>query len=171
MSSKTLGRGGKTAERVRELALPLCEQLGLFLWDVRFEKEGADWYLRVFIDKDGGVGIDDCEAFSRPFSDILDEADPVPQAYIFEVSSPGLARELRRQEHFQCCIGDEVRVRFIREGGAGKELIGVLAGFDAERAEISVIRRGDTEPTTAALSDCAYVRLYDDEDLFGEQQG
>ena len=81
-----------TAEKVRELALPLCEELGLFLWDVRFEKEGATWYLRVFIDKDGGVDMDDCEAFTRPFNKILDEADPIAQSYVLEVGSPGLGR-------------------------------------------------------------------------------
>lgn len=72
----------KVVSAVRELAQPLCDELGLFLWDVRFEKEGATWYLRVIIDKDGGINIDDCEALHRPLNDLLDETDPIPQQYV-----------------------------------------------------------------------------------------
>ncbi len=157
-------KGGNTANRVRELAQPLCDELGLFLWDVRYEKEGTTMYLRVFIDKDGGVGIDDCEAFSRPFNDILDREDPIPEAYVFEVSSPGLARELRRPEHFEVCIGDEVRVRLIRAEKGEKEFIGTLTAY--EKGKIAVIKRGESEPSDVLLSDCAFVRLCDDENLF-----
>ena len=78
----------KAVKKVRELAEPLCDDLELFLWDVRLEKEGANWYLRVYIDKDGGISIDDCEALHRPLDKLLDEYDPIPQSYIFEVCSP-----------------------------------------------------------------------------------
>lgn len=155
-----------TTERVRELAQPLCDELGLFLWDVRFEKEGTTWYLKVLIDKDGGVDIDDCEAFSRPFDKILDEEDPISQSYVFEVGSPGLARELNRPEHFECCIGDELRIRLIREKDGEKEFIGQLISY--EKGKITVVKRGGSEQTEVILSDCAYVKLCDDENLFDE---
>ena len=71
-----------TVEKVRELAQPIADELGFFLWDVRFEKEGATWYLRVLIDKDGGIDMDDCEAFTRPMNKVLDEADPIAQSYV-----------------------------------------------------------------------------------------
>ena len=74
-------KSGSTVKRIAELAKPLCDELGLELWDVKFEKEGATWYLRVFIDKDGGINIDDCESFSRPFNKLLDEVDPISQSY------------------------------------------------------------------------------------------
>ena len=89
-----------TVEKVRELAQPIADELGFFLWDVRFEKEGATWYLRVLIDKDGGTDMDDCEAFTRPMNKALDEADPISQSYVLECGSPGLGRELRRLGNF-----------------------------------------------------------------------
>ncbi len=152
-----------TAAKVRELAQPLCDELGLFLWDVRFEKEGATWYLRVFIDKDGGIDMNDCESLHRPLDKLLDETDPIPQSYVFEVCSPGLGRELRRPEHFEVCMGDPVRVRLIREQGGKKELIGTLSGY--EKGEITLSDESG-EKTRVRLSECAFVRLYDDGDLF-----
>lgn len=104
----------KTAERARELAQPLVKELGLSLWDVTFEKEGANWYLKVLIDKPEGLSMDDCEAFARPFNLILDEEDFIPQAYIFEAGSPGINRKLNRPEHFEISMGKEVQVRTIR---------------------------------------------------------
>ena len=101
----------RVADSVRKLAEPLCDELGLFLWDVKYEKEGANLYLRVYIDKDGGIGISDCEALHRPLDKLLDEQDPVPGSYIFEVCSPGLGRRRERPEHFEVCIGDPVRIR------------------------------------------------------------
>lgn len=153
----------KVVTAVRELAQPLCDELGLSLWDVRFEKEGATWYLRVFIDKDGGINIDDCEALHRPLNDLLDETDPIPQQYVFEVSSPGLARELKRPEHFEACMGDPVRVRFIRPRNGEKEIIRTLSGYD----KTSVTLTDDNGASeSVALSECAFVKLYDDGDLF-----
>ncbi len=166
MDAKSQKKGVSTTDRIRDLAQPLCDELGLFLWDVRFEKEGTTWYLRVLIDKDGGVDIDDCEAFSRPFNTILDEVDPISQAYVFEVGSPGLARELRRPEHFECCIGDELRIRFIREVNGEKEFIGTLTGY--EKGKITVVKRGEEALTEVVLSECAFVKLCDDENLFDE---
>lgn len=156
-------KGGNTVERIRELALPLCEELGLFLWDVRFEKEGATWYLRVFIDKDGGVDIDDCEAFARPFDTILDETDPISQSYVFECGSPGLGRDLKRPEHFECCIGDEIRLKTIRPDENGeREFSGVLKAYENKEFDVQT----DKGTKHFSLQECAFVKLYDDKDLF-----
>ena len=87
-------------EQIRALAAPIAKELGYDLWDVRFVKEGAEWYLRIFIDKPDGIGIDDCVAMSRAINDPLDRLDPIDQAYCLEVCSPGLNRELTRDEHF-----------------------------------------------------------------------
>lgn len=153
-----------TVKKVRELAEPLCDELGLFLWDVKFEKEGANWYLRVYIDKDGGVTVDDCEALNRPLDALLDEYDPIPQSYVFEVSSPGLARKLERPEHFEVCIGDEVRIRFIRPRNGEKETIRTLLGYDGGSITVS----GEDNEETIPLEECAFVKLYDDGDLFAD---
>lgn len=153
----------KVAAAVRELAQPLCDELGLFLWDVRFEKEGATWYLRVIIDKDGGIDMDDCESLHRPLNKLLDETDPIPQQYVFEVSSPGLARELRRPEHFEVCIGDPVRVRFIRPKNGEKEIIRTLSEYDKT---FIILTDDNGVSENVELSECAFVKLYDDGDLF-----
>ena len=123
-----------TVEKVWELAQPIADELGLFLWDVRFEKEGSMWYLRVLIDKDGGVDMNDCEAFTRPMNKALDEADPIQQSYVLECGSPGLGRELRRAEHFQVCIGDVIRIRLIRPDENGERDFGVgLVGYEKDK--------------------------------------
>ena len=119
-----------TAERVRLLAQPLCDEQGLFLWDVRFEKEGATWYLKVLIDRDGGVDMDACEAFTRPFNDILDEADPIEESYTLEVSSPGIERELKYEWHYECCTGDTVEVHLYKPYEGSKLYIGELLPLD-----------------------------------------
>ena len=159
-----------TVGRVRELAQPLADELGFFLWDVRFEKEGATWYLRVLIDKDGGITMDDCEAFTRPFNKILDDEDPISQSYVFECGSPGLGRELTRPEHFEVCIGDEIRLKLIRPDESGqREYVGILAEYNND--EIICITDSDENGVNQdrkkfALKDCAYVKLNDDADLF-----
>ena len=152
-----------TVRKVRELAEPLCDGLGLFLWDVKFEKEGANWYLRVYIDKDGGIQLSDCEALHRPLDQLLDETDPIPQSYVFEVCSPGLARKLERPEHFEVCIGDEVKIRFIRPRNGEKEIIRTLVDYTGDGI---VVSDGSGEESIP-LAECAHVRLYDDGDLFG----
>ncbi len=119
-----------TADKVWALAAPLAEALGLAVWDVRFVKEGADWFLRVFIDKAGGVTLDDCEALSRALDAPLDQADPIPQSYCLEVCSPGLERELTRPLHFEQMLGRPVVVVLIRPQNGKKELSGVLAGYE-----------------------------------------
>ena len=106
---------GGTEQKVYDLIKPITDDLGYYLWDVCYEKEGAMWYLRVFIDQDEGIGIEDCERATAPINQILDEKDPIPQSYMLEVGSAGLERELVKEEHFEVCQGDTVRIRFIRE--------------------------------------------------------
>lgn len=149
-----------TVEKAYELAKPLAESLGVSIWDVVFEKEGASWYLRIFIDKDDGINIDDCEAFSRPFNKILDEKDFIDQSYIFEVGSPGIGRELKRPEHFEKYIGSPVRVRLIRAADGLKEIIGLLKEYNKDSILI--------DEKEIKLSDTAFVKLYDDENIFDE---
>lgn len=124
--------GSATAKKAFELAAPLAESLGLQLYDVVFEKEGAAWYLRIYIDKDGGISLEDCEAFSRPFNKILDENDFIAESYIFEAGSPGLGRTLRTSEHFQRYIGQKVKIRYIRATDAIKEFTGTLLSYTKE---------------------------------------
>ena len=101
-------------EKVAEVVTPFLEKEGLRLWDVEFKKEGAEYFLRVYIDRDGGVGIDDCVKVDGFLSPILDELDPIQQSYCFEVSSAGLVRELKRDEHFDRFIGNGSRFILIR---------------------------------------------------------
>lgn len=105
-------KGGNVVNAVWEIAAPLAEALGLILWDIKFQKEGANWYLRVIIDKDGGVGIDDCVAMNDALDAPLDEADPIEQSYNLQISSPGIERELVRDFHFVTFRGSDVIVKF-----------------------------------------------------------
>lgn len=128
MASK--GKGGLTVSTVWQLAEPIAESLGLEIWDVRFEKEGADWFLRIFIDKEGGVSIDDCVEMSHAIDKPLDEADPIEQSYCLEVSSPGLERDLKRDEHFEKCLGQKIMVKLIRPVDGQREFKGTLESYD-----------------------------------------
>ncbi|MGN0666402.1 MAG: ribosome maturation factor RimP [Huintestinicola sp.] len=157
-------KGGNTTATVYSLAKPIADELGLSIWDVTFDKEGSLWYLRVLIDKPGGyVDMDDCEAMTRPLSKVLDEKDPIEESYMLEVGSPGLGRVLRRPEHFEEYIDCPLRIRYIREKDGVKEFIAVLTAYNKDTGVISV----ETEqgPAEVAISDTAFIRLYDDEDL------
>ena len=161
--------GNNTVAAVTKIAQPIAEQLGLILWDVRFVKEGASWYLRIFIDKEGGVTLDDCEAMSRAINDPLDEADPISQAYFLEVSSPGIERELSRPEHFEVMKGRDVSVNLYRPTEDGtKEIIATLIGLDGDSILLT-----DLDGTEFAINrkDAASVRLYDCEDDFSAADG
>lgn len=145
MAKKRAGGSGNTAEVVRRMVQPIAEENGVFVWDVRFVKEGADWYLRVFIDReDGGVSIDDCVNVSRKLSDLLDEKDPIPQSYCLEVSSPGIERELTRPEHFEMFIGAAVVVRLYQAIDGEKEFAGILQAL-TEDNKIVIVDIDDKE--------------------------
>lgn len=148
---------GATEQKVYDLVKPITDELGYYLWDVCYEKEGAAWYLRIFIDSDDGITIEDCERANAPINDIMDEKDPISQSYTLEVGSAGLERELIKEEHFEICTGDTVRIRFIRNIDGEKELIAVLSAADKEG--ISVVLDDGSEKKIP-LADIAYVKLY-----------
>ena len=154
-----------TTALVEALAKPVAEEYGVQIWDVRFEKEGSLWYLRIFIDKDGGVDINDCENVSRKLSDILDEKDPIEQSYILEVSSPGVERDLVRKEHFDAFIGSMINVRFIRPVEGVRDFSGELVSAD-ENGNVTILIDVDVE-MTFHMSETAFVRLRDDFDMGG----
>ena len=144
----------KVTDVVSALAQPIAERAGCALWDVEYVKEAGEWFLRLYIDKEGGVGIDDCEAVSRPVSDLLDLHDPIPGSYTFEVSSAGLERALRRPEHFTACMGKTVDIKLYRPLEGKKEFTGVLEGY--ENGSVTVDGR------TFEKKDVAQVRLHVD---------
>lgn len=160
------GAGGTVAVCAR-LAQPVAEELGLVLWDVRFVKEGAAWYLRYIIDKEEGVSIDDCVEMSRRLNPILDEADPIPQAYCMEVSSPGLNRELVKPAHFAAFEGWPVTVKLYQPVDGSRELTGRLLGRTEEGLRVE---------TSAGVQvfgpkDYAAVHLIDDEEWDDPEDG
>ncbi|MCM1523855.1 MAG: ribosome maturation factor RimP [Ruminococcus sp.] len=164
MAVKKSGRGGNTVSLVYDIAKPIADGLGLSIWDITFEKEGALRYLRVFIDKkDGVLDMDDCEAMTRPLSKALDDKDPIAEQYMLEVGSPGLGRELKREEHFLEYIGCPLRIRYIRPKDGIKEFIAVLTAYNKESGSITAETEKGTEEIS--LADTAFVRLYDDEEL------
>lgn len=120
----------KITDKVEELARPVVEQEGCSLWSVEYVREAGTWYLRVFIDKDGGVGIDDCERISRALDPMLDEADPIPDSYVFEVGSAGCERELKRPGDFEQFMGSEIELRTYQPVNGAKTFIGTLDGYD-----------------------------------------
>lgn len=119
----------KITEQVASFARPVVEGLGLELWDVEYVREGADWFLRVYIDKDGGIDINDCEAVSRALDPILDEKDPIPESYHFEVCSAGLERVLKRPGDFARFIGSPVLVKLYQPRAGIKEYPGTLEAY------------------------------------------
>ena len=120
------------AERVYSLIKETVESQGVELWDVRFLKEGASWYLRVFIDKSEGITIDDCTNVSHAIDPIIDEADPIDKSYYLEVCSPGIERELSRAEHFSKVIGQKIKVKLYKAIDGIKEFTGELLSCDGD---------------------------------------
>ena len=155
-----------TAAIAEELAAPILEEMGLQLWDVVYEKEGSGWYLRYYVDKEGGIDINSCEAFSRAISDVLDEADPIDGSYTLEVSSPGIERALTRDWHFEALMGQQLLVRLIRPVEGVRDFIGTLTDYRDgtltllldektvlfDTVDAQVMERGET----------AFIRLYND---------
>lgn len=137
------------AETVRELVAPTAEEMGLRLWDVEYVKEGADMYLRITIDCDGGVTIDRCEAFHRAVDPLLDEADPIEGPYILECSSPGVERTLTRDEHFALMKGTEVEVRLFAPVDGKKVFTGTLEDGGRDSVTISADGAERTFPRAA----------------------
>lgn len=156
-------RKGNTVDTVWQLAEPVAVSLGLRLWDVRFVKEGATWILRIVIDRDDGVTIEDCEAMSRAIDGPLDEADPIDQSYCLEVSSPGIERELTRPSHFEQMSGRPVLLRLIRPDEKGlREHTGTLIGL--QDGTVCITQEDGSEYAAARkdLSSVTLIDLYDE---------
>ena len=146
----------RLTDQVAALALPIVEEEGCTLWDVEYVKEAGSWYLRVFIDREGGVSIEDCERISRRLYPILDEADPIPESYIFEVGSAGADRELKRPGDYEQFMGSEVELKLYRPVKDSKRYVGVLSGY--EDGAVTIVQNG--EALRFEKSQIAQVRLY-----------
>ena len=124
--------GKNVATTVREIISPVADELGYYIWDVEFVKEGADKHLRITIDNEDGITIEDCEKFHRAIDAPLDEADPIAESYILEVSSPGIERELKYPEHIEACEGWDVEVKLYAPRNGSKAFRGVLIGYEED---------------------------------------
>ena len=128
----------KIDEALEKLALDVCERHGVFIYDTEYKKEGSDYFLRLFIDKDGGVTIEDCENVSREISPLLDDLTFIKEAYIFEVSSPGIDRHLKKAWHFEKVIGEEIDIKLFAPIDGSKELTGILKEYDGDTITVEV---------------------------------
>lgn len=146
----------KITEKVFALAKPVVEEEGCSLWDVEYLREAGTWYLRIYIDKEGGVSIDDCEHISRLLDPILDEADPIPESYVFEVGSAGAERELKRPSDFEQFMGHEVELKLYKPVKGRKSFVGILTGYEDGTVTITV---GDEE-LRFTEAERAQVRLH-----------
>ncbi len=142
-------------QKTEELLLPIMEENGFELVDVEYVKEGGNWYLRAYIDKPGGISVNDCELVSRRLSDLLDEKDYVEDAYILEVSSPGLGRPLKKEKDFKRSLGELVEVRTYRMVEKRKEFTGILKAYDDNTV---TIEEDETE-RVFDKSEIALIRL------------
>ncbi len=142
--------------RAEAMLLPVTEEFGFELVDVEYVKEGGTWYLRAYIDKEGGITVNDCEAVSRKFSDLLDEEDFIDDSYVLEVSSPGLGRPLKKEKDYIRSMGKEVEVRTYRAIDRKKELTGILSAYNNETVTI-ILEEG--KELTFDKKDIALIRL------------
>lgn len=142
-------------KKTEELITPLIDEEGFELVDVEYVKEGADWYLRVYIDKDGGITVNDCEKISRAFNEILDREDYIDDAYIFEVSSPGLLRPLKKDKDYQRNLGKLLEVKLFAPLNGVKEFEAELKSYDKESA--TLVMDDDTE-VTVKRSEISLIR-------------
>lgn len=153
----------KATDIVFSIAMPIAKEYGLDIWDVVFEKEGINWFLRIYLDKsDGAVTIDDCEKISSCVSDKLDEVDPIEQSYYLEVSSVGLGRKLRKKEHFLKLIGEQISLKLYKSFVGKRNFTGILRDFSDGNIKLET----EDEVFDISFSDCSYVKLDDDLDLF-----
>lgn len=145
-------------ERTQQLLIPIAEKNHVEIYDIEYVKEGNEWYLRAFIDKEGGVNINDCETVSRALSDELDRTDFIEDAYILEVSSPGLGRTLKKDKHLQKSLMEEIEIRTYKPISGSKEFNGILKAFDDHTITIlageeeMVFQRNDIAVVKLALN-------------------
>ena len=148
------------ADKVYDLVKDTVESCGVTLWDVRFVKEGASHYLRIFIDKPEGIDITDCEKVSRAVDKPIEELDPIENAYCLEVCSPGIERELIRDEHFEQFIGADIMIKMLRPiEGIGREFAGVLNAYD--NGMVTISDHSDENQITINKKDAAWIKLDD----------
>lgn len=136
---------------VRDLLQPVADEFGYMLWDVEYVKEGAEMVLRITIDKEEGIDIDDCEKMHRAIDPLLDEADPIEVSYRLEVSSPGVERTISRPEHFECCMGEKVEAKLYAPINGAKKITGILAAADEKTFTLDI----EGEEVTLEKSACA----------------
>ena len=151
-----MSRKEEYEQKTEELLTPVVSGFGFELGDVEYVKEGGTWYLRAYIDKPGGITVDDCEAVSRAFSDILDEKDYIADSYVFEVSSPGLGRPLKKEKDYARSLGEEVEIRTYRAIDRQKEFEGILKSYDENTVTIAYEDGGEQ---TFDRSEIALIRL------------
>lgn len=147
-----------TVGKVSELVVPVAQEMGLKLWDIKYIKEGSAWFLKILVDKDGGIDISDCEDFSRAVSKVLDEKDPIESMYYLEVGSPGIERELDTTEHFEYARDKKISVKFIRPFEDKKEMVGILKANT--NTEITLEYMG--EDKVIPLSATAKIKIWDE---------
>ena len=128
----------KITDKVTAIVKPIVEEEGCSLWDVEYVREAGSWYLRIYIDKVGGVDIEDCERISRRLDPVLDEADPIPDSYVFEVGSAGIERELKRPGDFEAFLGSDVEVRLYQPVNGQKSFVGTLRSYDNGTTTIEI---------------------------------
>ncbi|MEG1407576.1 MAG: ribosome maturation factor RimP, partial [Ruthenibacterium sp.] len=151
-------------QKVEALVEPILAELDLRLWDVRFEKEGPDWFLRVWIDRDTPLDIQTCEDATRAINPVLDAADPITQSYFLEVGSPGLGRRLTKDAHFTAVQGQKILAHLYRVTAAGeKDISGILISKDGNAV---TLRRAEDTQIVLDTKEVSYFKLCDDEDLF-----
>lgn len=143
-------------QRTEELICPILEEIGFELVDVEYVKEGGTWYLRAFIDKEGGITVNDCEAVARRMNDILDAEDYISESYVFEVSSPGLGRPLKKEKDYIRSMGKELEIRTYRPINHSKEFYGLLKAYDADTVTIEA---ESGEEMIFQKTDIALIRL------------
>ena len=142
--------------RTEELITPILDRMNFELVDVEYVKEGGTWYLRAYIDKEGGITVSDCEAVAREMNEILDREDFVDDSYVFEVSSPGLGRPLKKEKDYIRSMGKEVEIRTYRAINREKEFYGILSAYDENTV---TIKTEDETEMTFEKSDIALIRL------------
>lgn len=142
--SKQFAKPAKNiAGKVKELLEGTVNELGYVLWDVEYVKEGAEWFLRITLDSEEGININDCEKVHMAISPMLDEADPIEGSYRLEVSSPGIERDLKNPMHYKACVGWDVEVRLFTAYDGRKVIKGILAGYDEENSVFNIDENGN----------------------------
>ncbi len=136
--SENMSKKEMYEQKTEELMMPIIEAHGFELVDIEYVKEGGNWYLRAYVDKEGGIAVEDCATVAREFNEILDETDYISDAYIFEVSSPGLGRPLKKEKDYVRNMGQDVEIRTYRAINKQKEFIGTLTAYDKETVTITI---------------------------------